>query len=79
MKGKRKPRKRIQSPTSSPTPIDINIPPLHIGFPFTLHHKTENKLCYFSDEFHMKKYIERCKLKPDDYKVTKTKPKKTDE
>lgn len=78
MKRKSRARIRVQSSTSTPPP-SIEVPPLHISFPFTLHHKDENKLCYFSDEIHMKKYIERCKLKPNDFKVTKTKPRKSDE
>lgn len=66
---------RIQPPKqTSKTSVDIDVPPLHISFPITLHHKDENKLCFFRDEIDMKKYIERCKLKEKDYKVTPTTP-----
>lgn len=63
--------KRQQTPT---IPLE-NVAPLHISFPLTLHHKSENKLCFFRDEYHMMKYIERAKLQPKDYKVSKTQEK----
>lgn len=75
MKKKRKPVQKIQPPKTT-RQIQIEVPPLHIDFPFTLNHKAENKLCFFRDEIHLKKYIIRCNLKPEDYKITKTKPKK---
>lgn len=66
---------RIQPPKqASLSSVNLEVPPLHISFPITLHHKTENKLCFFRDEIDMKKYIERCKLKETDYKVTQTTP-----
>lgn len=75
MKKKRQPSKRIQAPKQAALKsLDIDVPPLHISFPITLHHKSENKLCFFRDEIDMKKYIQRCKLKENDYKVTPTKP-----
>lgn len=78
MRKKRSPVRKVQPPKvarAPSTPIDVD--PLHIGFPLTLHHKAENKLCFFRDEIHMKKYIDRCKLTSKDYKVTETKPKET--
>lgn len=74
MRKKKAPVKKIQPPKPTKT-IQIESVPLHIEFPITLHHKAENKLCFFRDQIDMKKYIERCKLKSDDYKITKTKPK----
>ena len=71
---KRKTTKKIKSPKVASVPT-IKSPPLHVSFPFTLYHKSEKKLCYFSDDFHMKKYIERCKLTPKDYTISKTAPK----
>lgn len=76
MRKRRASPKKVQPPKvarASAVPIDVE--PLHIGFPLTLHHKAENKLCFFRDEIHMQKYIDRCKLTSKDYKVTKTKPK----
>lgn len=74
MRKKRKAVRKVQPPKVSRAP-QVEAEPLHIGFPLTLHHKAENKLCFFRDEIHMQKYIDRCKLTSKDYKVTKTKPK----
>ena len=64
-------KKKTQPPkTISPNFLDV--PPFHIGFPITLHHKLENKFCYFVDEFHLKKYMERCKLSTKDVEITQT-------
>jgi len=83
MKKSRKPSSKIKSqskvkPQRLAKSYDIQVLPFHIGYPLTLHHISENKFCYFSCEDHMKKYIERCKLKPKDFKVTQTQPKKDD-
>jgi len=71
---KRKAPRKVRPPKQVSVQPLIETPPLHIGFPITLHHKAENKLCYFRDKEHMMKYIERCKLTPKDVKITKTKP-----
>ena len=72
MKKKRKATPTIRPPKQNLKQF-LDVPPFHIGFPITLHHKSENKFCYFSDEFHLKKYMERCKLKPKDIEITQTK------
>lgn len=78
MKKKRKAPAKVRPPKNN---IKIEAPsqPFHITFPFTLLHKEEKKLCYFLDEVHMKKYIERYKLTSKDYKITKTTPKENAE
>jgi hypothetical protein len=45
-------------------------------FPFQLTHKdgTEVKICWFSEEYHMEKYIDRYKLQKDSYKVVNKHP-----
>jgi hypothetical protein len=43
-------------------------------FPLTLN-LSEGKVCYFQCQEHLDKYIERNKLKPKDYKVSKTQEK----
>jgi len=74
MRKKRKAAQKVKPPKQTSLSA-INIPPLHITFPITLHHKSENKFCYFCDETHLQKYMERCGLKIKDVKITKTKPK----
>ena len=78
MKKRKQPRKVKPPKQTTPLP-SIEVPPLHISFPLTLFHKAENKFCYFKDEPHMMKYIERCKLTPKDVKITKTKPRKNED
>lgn len=45
-------------------------------FPFELKHKDgdESKTCWFSDETHMKKYINRYNLKTGSYTITNRTP-----
>lgn len=78
MRKKRKVTTKVRPPKVTATP-HIEVPPLHISHPFCLYHKTEKKNCYFSDEIHMKKYIERCRLKVKDFTVTRTKPREKEE
>lgn len=63
--------KKTSKNTNSNSTLSGDASPLYIGFPFTLHHKSENKVCHFSDEYHLKKYIEKYKLKESDYKIVK--------
>jgi hypothetical protein len=44
----------------------------HSGFPYRLEHKEgkDNKICFFQCEAHMKKYLEKTKLKKKDYKIS---------
>ena len=72
MTSKRKAQPQKIRPPKQLPPNFLDVPPFHIGFPITLHHKSENKFCYFVDEFHLKKYMERCKLKPKDVEITQT-------
>ena len=74
MRKKRKAPQKVRPPKQASLSA-INVPPFHITFSITLDHKSENKFCYFSDEFHLQKYMERCGLKIKDVKITKTKPK----
>jgi len=74
MRKKRKTPQKINPPKNS-NQVSLDLPPFHISFPITLHHKSENKFCYFMDESHLISYMKRCKLTPKDVKVTKTKPK----
>jgi hypothetical protein len=74
MRKKRKVAQKVR-PQKQLAQVSLEVPPFHITFPITLHHKSENKFCYFSDEMHLQKYMERCNLKLKDVKVTKTKPK----
>lgn len=74
MRKKRKAPQKVRPPKQA-VQFTANVPPLHITFPITLHHKAENKFCYFSDESHLYKYLERWRLKIKDVKITKTKPK----
>lgn len=78
MRKKRKAPTKIRPPKNT-VKSKIIVDPFHITFPFTLLHKDEKKLCYFSDEVHVKKYIEKYKLTSKDYKITKTMPKENDE
>ena len=73
MTKKKKTTKRIRAPKVTKT-VELSVAPFHITFPFTLFHKAEHKFCYFCDEFHMRKYIERYKLKPKDVTITQTTP-----
>ena len=59
--------------------VDLKVKPFHETFPHQLKHKDskEDKLCWFECEEHMQKYIQRLKLKPKDYQISKTKPKGT--
>jgi len=69
--------KKIKPKLTKAQLIDLLVvPPLHIGFPYTLHHKDgkDKKSCYFSCVEHMKKYIQKNKLKKVDCKVEQTKP-----
>jgi len=74
MRKKRKTPQKVRPPKQSPLSVSI-APIFHITFPITLHHKSDNKFCYFCDESHLKKYMERCGLKINDVKITKTIPK----
>jgi hypothetical protein len=74
MRKKRKAPQKVRPPKQVAQFIP-NVAPFHITFPITLHHKSENKFCYFSDEMHLQKYMERCGLKIKDVKITKTIPK----
>lgn len=76
MRKKIRPTKKIQA-SKATKPTIIETEPLHIGFPITLHHKAENKLCFFRDEIHMKKYVDRCNLSSKDYKITRTAERKS--
>jgi hypothetical protein len=62
---------KIRPPKQTPLNF-LDASPFHINFPITLHHKSENKFCYFVDEFHLKKYMDRCKLKLKDVEITQT-------
>lgn len=55
-------------------------PPFHEVFPWTLTYMEgkEEKFCCFQDKSHVEKYIERYKLRSNNYKITKTKPKTRD-
>jgi len=66
-------KKKVQPPKRDSSTL-LDVPPFHICFPITLHHKSENKFCYFADDFHLKKYLMRCNLKPKDVKITQTVP-----
>lgn len=70
------PRKRKVQPPKETNYSVIETSPFHITFPITLIHKegTVVKYCYFQVEEHLKKYLERLKLKPKDCKIEKTKP-----
>lgn len=53
-------------------PIKEEFP--HPGFPVKVVHKDgkelkDTKTCYFYNEDHAKKYIEKCKFKKKDYKM----------
>lgn len=78
MRKKRKVTAKVKPPKTTSTPI-LDVPPLHISHPYTLYHKSEKKHCYFSHESHLKKYIERSKLKPKDFTVSRTKPKENEQ
>jgi len=56
----------------------IENPPFHEVFPVTLSYKEgkDEKICYFVCEDHLKKYLDRYKIKKGSYSVTKTKPRK---
>jgi hypothetical protein len=73
---KRKTKKVVSAPNKSPGPVDISIPPFHICFPVHLKYQDgrDEKDCYFKDEFDLKKYIKRCKLKVKDCTISRTKP-----
>lgn len=62
---------KIRPPKQSPLNF-FDVLPFHISFPITLHHKSENKFCYFLDEFHLKKYMDRCNLKLKDVEISQT-------
>lgn len=63
-------------------PVGISTGPtgnFHLAFPHQLVHrdKDEVKTCWFVEEDHMKRYIERYKLKPSQFKISKTEPRST--
>lgn len=65
-------------PHVAPPDKSLNAQPFHLLFPVELHHtdKGEKKICWFKDDFDLKKYVVRYKLKPKEYTIQKTKPKK---
>ncbi len=75
---KRKSPSSVKTKTkSSPKKEDLlEIPPFHIMFPFTLHHKDGKvkKSCYFCSSEHMKSYITRYKIKKAECTIEKTQP-----
>jgi hypothetical protein len=75
MRKKRKAPQKVKPPKQTSVQPIIPTLPFHLTFPITLHHKSEKKFCYFVDESHLLKYMERCKLKMKDVKITKTLPK----
>lgn len=46
------------------------------GFPYTLTHKSEKRVCHFQCKEHVDKYIERHKLKKKDYELQQPKVRK---
>ena len=75
---KRKSTKKVQPPKETNSSV-IETAPFHLTFPITLIHKegTSVKYCYFQVEEHLKKYLERLKLKPKDCKIEQTKPRQS--
>jgi len=74
------PRKRGNPKKISPPKVSkqdiLEVLPFHIMFPITLVHKEGNisKTCYFQHESHLKKYIQKNKLKPNQCKISNTEP-----
>lgn len=66
-----------QRKVSTNTFVDPPVEPFHIMLPLTLRYQDgkDEKVCYFQCQEHLDKYIERYKLKPKTYTVTKTQPK----
>jgi hypothetical protein len=83
MRKKKSPKRVISSKIPVQKKIQENIyyPSFHETFPITLKYLKcdEKKVCYFQCEEHMKTYIERSKLKKNQYKLEKTLPKEFDE
>lgn len=76
---RRKSTKKVKpklSPKVNKVSVDLEVPPFHIMFPFTLIYKEDKstKYCYFQAQEHVKKYIARAKLTPKQYKVIPTEP-----
>lgn len=61
--------------------VSLETPPFHEFFPITLSYKEgkESKVCYFVCQEHLKKYLDRYKIKKGSYSVTKTKPRKVED
>ena len=61
--------------------VSLETPPFHEFFPITLSHKEgkDIKICYFVCQEHLKKYLERYKIKKGSYTTTKTKPRKSED
>jgi hypothetical protein len=70
---------KVRPPANAPIPVEQpNVKPFHLTFPFELQHldKGEKKICWFKDKIDMQKYIVRYNLKPKDYTIEKTNPRK---
>ncbi len=81
MKKKRASKIKVNPPpqlASKSQEDDESLPPFHLMFPVELKHndKGEEKTCWFKDDIDAKKYITRYKLKPREYTIQKTLPKK---
>jgi hypothetical protein len=68
-------RKKVSTPKPNVSE-QVQTPPFHICFPYTLTYKEDKilKNCYFQVEEHLKKYIKRYNLKKDKYIISKTEP-----
>ena len=68
---------KINPPSIIISPVNNNLPPFHIQFPFKLSYndRGEDKVCYFSCKEHLQTHIQRYKLKRGDVKLEKTPPK----
>lgn len=77
------PKKKISQkiPENKNKTENITYLPFHETFPITLKYlkSEEKKVCYFQCKDHLEKYLERSKLKKNEYKIEKTVPKETNE
>ena len=81
---KKKPVKvkpQSQRKTREEPVVSLETPPFHEFFPLTLSYKEgkDAKICYFVCQEHLKKYLDRYKIKKGSYSVTKTKPRKVED